>query len=263
MTTEPTIADQLALALQLADRADEIAMRHFRSQSLVVESKADHTEVTLADRDTETAIRNGLLEARPGDGILGEEHGTIASQSGSQWIIDPIDGTSNYVRGVPMWATLIARETNGVLDLGVVSAPAMGLRWWAGRGLGAFADGRPIRVSSVNDPTQAYLSYSEGPWAATGRRQAIDDLRNSAGRQRAFGDFWQHMLVAEGAIDIATEAIVSLWDLAAIQILVEEAGGRFTDLDGIAQPGGGSALSTNGLLHDRVLQALRPRADPN
>ena len=258
MTTEPSIADHLALALRMADRADEIAMRHFRSQSLVIESKADQTEVTIADRDTETAIRNGLLEARPADGILGEEHGTITSRSGSQWIIDPIDGTSNYVRGVPMWATLIARETNGVLDLGVVSAPAMGLRWWAGRGLGAFADGRPIRVSSVTDPTHAYISYSEGPWAATGRRQAIDDLRNSAGRQRAFGDFWQHMLVAEGAIDIAAEAIVSLWDLAAIQIIVEEAGGRFTDLDGIAQPGGGSALSTNGILHDRVLHALRP-----
>lgn len=256
--TTPTIADDLALALALADRADRIAMQHFRSRGLVIESKADMSEVTIADRDTETAIRDGLLAARPGDGILGEEHGTIASTSGSQWIIDPIDGTSNYVRGVPMWATLIARETNGVLDLGVVSAPAMGMRWWAARGLGAFADGRPIHVSSVTDPTRAYLSYSEGPWDATGRRTAIDALRNAAGRQRAFGDFWQHMLVAEGAIDIAAEPIVSLWDLAAIQIIVEEAGGRFTDLDGVAHAGGGNALSTNGVLHEAVLAALRP-----
>ena len=257
-TSEPSIADHLGLALELADRADAIAMRHFRSRELVIESKADHTEVTIADRDTKTAIRDGLIARRPDDGILGEEHGTIASRSGSQWIIDPIDGTSNYVRGVPMWATLLARETNGVLDLGVVSAPAMGMRWWAGRGLGAFADGRAIHVSAVADPTLAYLSYSEGPWDKTGRRAGIDALRNAAGRQRAFGDFWQHMLVAEGAIDIAAEPIVSLWDLAAIQIIVEEAGGRFTDLDGIAHPGGGSALSTNGVLHDIVLDALRP-----
>ena len=252
------VADHLALALTLADRADAIAMRHFRSRGLIVESKADHSEVTIADRDTESAIRAGLFEARPDDGVLGEEHATTASKSGSQWIIDPIDATANYVRGVPMWATLIARETNGVLDLGVVSAPAMGMRWWAGRGLGAFADGRPIHVSAIADPTLAYLSYSEGPWAATGRRNAIDALRSAVSRQRAFGDFWQHMLVAEGAIDIAAEAIVSLWDLAAVQIIVEEAGGRFTDLDGIAQAGGGSALSTNGVLHDVVLEALRP-----
>lgn len=248
---------ELALAHRLADAADAITMRHFRSQSLVVETKADRTEVTIADRDSEQAIRDLLAIERPDHGVLGEEHGITAGDGRLRWIVDPIDGTSNYVRGVPMWATLLALEADGELVVGMVSSPAMGHRWWATRGGGAFADGRAIRVSGVREVADTFLSYSEGPWADRGMRAGIDALRNGVGRQRAFGDFWQHMLVAEGAIDAAVEAIVSLWDLAAIQIIVEEAGGTFTDLDGIARPDGGSAVSTNGLLHPAVLRVLR------
>ena len=252
------LAVELAFAFELADIADTISMRHFRSSDLFVEEKPDLTEVTIADRDTESAIRDRLAKDRPADGVLGEEHGTIVTGNGARWIIDPIDGTSNYVRGVPVWATLIALQLDERSVVGVVSAPAMHSRWWAALGHGAFADGRQIRVSNVRAIDHAFLSYSEGPWTATNRRDAIDRLRTSAGRQRAFGDFWQHMLVAEGAVDIAAEAIVSLWDLAAIQIIVEEAGGRFTDLDGRPEPHRGSALSTNGLLHDDVRRALQP-----
>ncbi len=247
----------LAFALSLADTADAIAMEHFRSQTLVIETKPDLSEVTIADRNTETALRERIIAERPGDGIFGEEHGSIESTTGDRWIIDPIDGTGNYVRGVPMWATLIARERNGVLDIGVVSAPAMFSRWWAEKGHGAFADGRRISVSAVSAPENAFVSYSEGPWEMHNMRQGIERLRSTAYRQRAFGDFWQHMLVAEGACDIAAEPIVSLWDLAPIQVIVEEAGGRFTDLSGIARSDGGSALSTNGPLHDQALAILR------
>ncbi len=247
----------LAFALSLADVAEPITMRHFRSTGLVIETKPDLTEVTVADRSTEQAIRDAIVAGRPGDGMVGEEHGDLASSTGARWIVDPIDGTSNYTRGVPIWATLVARECNGVLDVGVVSAPALGLRWWAARGLGAFADGRRIGVSAVSELENGFLSYSESPeWAVKGRRSGIDALRSLVGRERAFGDFWQHMMVAEGQIDIAAEAIVSFWDLAALLVIVEEAGGRFSDLDGNVRADGGSAISTNGRLHDKVLRTL-------
>lgn len=251
------LATELDLARSLADAADVITMRHYRSTGLVVETKADRTEVTIADRDSEHAIRQLLAQHRPSHGILGEEHGISDPNATFRWIIDPIDGTSNYVRGVPVWATLIALEANGVMVVGVVSCPALGKRWWAAKGLGAFADGRPIRVSSVASLEDAFLSYSEGPWADRDMRGGIDALRSLVARERAFGDFWQHMLVAEGAIDVAAEAIVSLWDLAAIQVIVEEAGGTFTDLAGEARAAGGSALSTNSLLHLPALAVLR------
>jgi histidinol-phosphatase len=254
------LADELALALALADLADEMTMNHFQSQSLIVETKADRTEVTIADRSTEEAIRNRIAHERPTHGVLGEEHGVTDAAARCRWIIDPIDGTSNYVRGVPIWATLIALEVDGAVVVGVVSAPALGQRWWAARGSGAFRNGKQVRVSKVADLADAFLSYSEGPWANKDRRESIDSLRAGAGRERAFGDFWQHMMVAEGSIDIAAECIVSLWDLAALQIIVEEAGGMFSDLDGVAQAGGGSAVSTNGLLHPIVLEKLAPKA---
>ncbi len=254
--TPEQIAEALAFALSLADSADVITQQHFRTQSLVIETKADLTEVTVADRNTETVIRERILAERSGDGLLGEEHGTIDSNNGIRWIVDPIDGTGNYVRGVPVWATLIARECHGVLDIGVVSAPAMGNRWWASQDQGAFADGRRLQVSKINEIANAFLSYSEGPWESHGMRTQLEALRHTTYRHRAFGDFWQHMLVAEGACDIAAEAIVSVWDLAAIQIIVEEAGGVFSDLGGHARPGGGSALSTNGVLHAKTLAFL-------
>jgi histidinol-phosphatase len=256
------ISEALAFALSLADSADLITQKHFRNQALVVETKADHTEVTIADRNTETVIRERILAERPGDGLLGEEHGTVESTNGIRWIIDPIDGTGNYVRGVPVWATLIARECNGVVDVGVVSAPAMSNRWWAAQDLGAFSDQGPVRVSKIDEIANAFLSYSEGPWESHEMRAQLESLRKAANRQRAFGDFWQHMLVAEGACDIAAEAIVSVWDLAAIQIIVEEAGGTFTDLGGQARPDGGSALSTNGTLHAPTLAYLTAKPAP-
>lgn len=256
------ISDALAFALSLADSADLITQQHFRNQGLVIETKADHTEVTIADRNTETVIRERILAERPGDGLLGEEHGTVESKNGIRWIIDPIDGTGNYVRGVPVWATLIGRECNGVVDVGVVSAPAMGQRWWAAQDLGAFSENGPIMVSMIDEIANAFLSYSEGPWESHEMRAQLESLREAANRQRAFGDFWQHMLVAEGACDIAAEAIVSVWDLAAIQIIVEEAGGTFTDLGGQARPDGGSALSTNGALHTKTLAHLHAEPAP-
>jgi histidinol-phosphatase len=260
--TTAQIAEALSFALSLADSADVITQQHFRNQSLVIETKADQTEVTVADRGTETVIRERILAERPGDGLLGEEHGTIESTNGIRWIIDPIDGTGNYVRGVPVWATLIARECQGVIDIGVVSAPAMGNRWWASQDQGAFTDDRRIRVSAVDEIANAFLSYSEGPWEAHGMRDQLEAIRKTTYRHRAFGDFWQHMLVAEGACDIAAEAIVSVWDLAAIQIIVEEAGGVFSDLAGQARPGGGSALSTNGVLHAKTLAFLTSAVAP-
>lgn len=260
MSNRRALEDELAFALRLADAADAVAMRHFRSRSLVVDRKPDRSEVTVADKGAEQAMRDLLSTERPDHGVLGEEHGTTQGSGSARWILDPIDGTSNYVRGVPVWAALIALEVDDVVQVGVVSAPAMGMRWWAARGLGAFADGRPIHVSRIASLDEAFLSYSEhAAWSERGLRSHIDGLRADVDRQRAFGDFWQHMLVAEGAIDVAAEAIVNLWDLAAVQVIVEEAGGRFTDLQGRATPSGGSALSTNGLLHDAALAALTAR----
>jgi histidinol-phosphatase len=248
----------LALALELADLADALAMERFLAGDLVVETKPDMTPVTEADRAVEQALRKRIADERPGHGVVGEEFG--ADQRGdTRWILDPIDGTKNYLRGIPVFGTLIALERDGVLVLGVVSAPALHRRWWAARGAGAFADGRPIRVSRVAEPADAVLAYSSlGSWAEHGLGDRFTALAGRCWRTRGFGDFWSHMLVAEGAADIACEPEVQLWDLAPLQVIVEEAGGRFTDLGGTARPDGGSAVTTNGLLHDRVLAALAP-----
>jgi histidinol-phosphatase len=251
------LAADLEFALQLADASDVVTMRHYRARTLVVERKPDKTEVTVADRDTESVIRDMLRQHRPADGILGEEHGTIAGTNGCRWIVDPIDGTSNYVRGVPLWATLIALERDGQLVVGVASCPALGKRWWGGVGLGAFVNGEAMHVSGIAALDESFLSYVESPsWDDKGFRAGITELRQGVHRERAFGDFWQHMLVAEGAIDVAVEAVVSLWDLAAVQVIVEAAGGTFTDLHGDARADRGSAVSTNGLLHQQVLKVL-------
>ena len=185
--------------------------------------------------------------------MLGEEHGA-EGDAGRRWILDPIDGTKNYTRGIPVFATLIALEEGGVITLGVVSAPALGRRWWGVRGHGAFADGRPLAVSRVNRLDEAVVTFSDpASWRSRGRLDALLALAEAAWHVRAFGDFWGHMLVAEGVADVAAEIGPRLWDLAAAQVIVEEAGGRFTGLDGAAAPDRGSGLSTNGLLHDRVL----------
>ncbi|MEO8034736.1 MAG: histidinol-phosphatase [Acidobacteriota bacterium] len=243
----------LELALSLADDSDAITMKHFRSRSLAIRTKHDHTPVSEADEAAERMIRERLQRERPDDGIVGEEYGTSGSAA-RRWIVDPIDGTKNYIRGVPVFATLIALEGS----VGVVSAPALGRRWWGVRGGGAFCNGALIHVSSIAELSEADLSYdSLTDFTKAGLEPRFIELIRHCRRTRAFGDFWSHMLVAEGAIDIAIEPEVAVWDLAALQIIVEEAGGRFTSLSGEARADGGSAVSTNGPIHDSVLEALR------
>jgi histidinol-phosphatase len=241
----------------LADRADALTLARFRDRTLVVATKPDLTPVTEADRTVEQALRAGIAQARPGHGIVGEEFGDELGQGGWRWILDPIDGTKNYVRGIPVWATCIALQHDDEVVVGVVSAPALGRRWWASRGDGAFADDEPIRVSAVADIADAQLSYdSVRGFEDCGLGDRFLALARRCWRTRGLGDFWSHVLVAEGAVDIAVEPEVSVWDVAAVQVIVEEAGGRFTDLGGAARPDGGSAVSTNGLLHEEVLAGL-------
>jgi len=235
-------------------------MGRFRAADLVVDTKPDLTPVSEADRAVEEALRRRINAERPGHGVLGEELGDedgAGSGGGWRWVIDPIDGTKNYVRGAPVWATLIALQRHGETMLGVVSAPGLGRRWWAARGEGAWAAGVPARVSAVAAVDDAFLSYdSIAGFDEHGLGGRFLALARRCWRTRGYGDFWSHVLVAEGACDIAVEPEVALWDVAALQVIVEEAGGRFSDLAGVATPDGGSAVSTNGVLHDQVLAAL-------
>jgi len=242
------VGADLDLALRLADAADAIALSRFRARDLVVETKPDSTPVTEADRAVEAELRTILALERRRDAVLGEEEGQSGS-SARRWIVDPIDGTRNYSRGVPVWATLIALEDHGRVILGVVSAPALHRRWWAERGEGAHADGDVVRVSRIARPEDAVLTFA--------LEQSLPSLAGRAWHARGYGDFWSHMLVAEGAVDGAIDAIgVSLWDLAAVQVIVEEAGGTFTDFAGEHRVDGGSAISSNGLLHADLLEAV-------
>jgi histidinol-phosphatase len=251
------VADDLELALRLADAADALSVARYLSGDLVVETKPDLTPVTEADRAIERAVRDVLADARPDDAVVGEEYGSSGSGE-RRWIVDPIDGTKNFVRGIPVWATLLALEVAGELTVGVVSAPALGRRWWAARGGGAFVseasaggDPRRLSVSGVRSLGDAQLSISDfDNWMSI---DGLLELGRQCWRTRGFGDFWSYMLVAEGAADIACEPVVSLWDLAALVVIVEEAGGRFTDLSGARTADGGDALATNGLLHDAAL----------
>lgn len=241
------MSPDLELALRLADVADSISLPRFRS-GLTVETKADLTPVTEADRQIEADLRKMLAAERPGDAILGEEEGASAGGA-RRWVIDPIDGTRNYSRGVPVWATLVALEEQGVVQIGVVSAPALGHRWWAERGSGAYADGERIHVSAVSRIEDAVLSFAV--------EDELPPIARRAWHARGFGDFWAHMLVAEGSVDGAVDAVgVSEWDLAAIQVVVEEAGGRFSDAAGASRIDSGTAICSNGLLHDELLAAL-------
>jgi histidinol-phosphatase len=258
--------DDLALALALADAADRITFAAFRRPDLTVETKPDLTPVSAADREVERALRDDLARHRAGDQVLGEEFGGRLSAGGRRWIIDPIDGTKNFVRGVPVWATLLALEIDGELVIGVVSAPALGRRWWAGRGRGAFAgpagpapaaSPTPIQVSAVSDLDNALLSGgSLRTWLERDDPGPAVALALRCWSDRSFGDFWSHVLVAEGACDIGLDPVASLWDLAPLQVIVEEAGGRFTSVDGQAGADGGSGVSSNGLLHDAVVALL-------
>lgn len=252
----------LQLALSIADLADGITRDRFLALDLVVDDKPDLSPVSDADLAVERAVRSIVGEKRSEDAILGEEFGGDAVFDGRQWVVDPIDGTKNFVRGVPIWATLIALLEDGVPVVGVISAPALNRRWWASKGGGAWTsyDGgtpRSIGVSSVHQLASASLSFASlSGWKERGIRENFLDLTDAVWRVRGYGDFFSYCLLAEGALDIATEPEVSLWDLASLDILVREAGGRFTSLDGDAGPHGGSAVATNGVLHDEVLVRL-------
>ena len=264
MTGHP-LADDLDFALGLADLADGIAMASFRAVDLVVETKPDLSPVSEADRAVERALRDQISVSRPSDSILGEEYG-VDGDTRRRWIIDPIDGTKNYVRGVPVWATLIALVEDGEIVLGVVSAPALARRWWATRGAGAFVldpgapEPRRLRVSAVASLADASFSYSDAVgWAERGAAEGLGTLLAATWRQRAYGDFWSHMMVAEGVADIAAEPVLESYDMAALVPIVEEAGGRLTAFDGTPALVGGSALSTNGVLHTGLVDLLHPR----
>jgi histidinol-phosphatase len=258
-----SLESDLALAHELADAADAITLDRFGALDLVVESKPDLTPVSDADVAVEQAIRGLLSSRRPDDAVLGEEDGETGTGP-RRWVVDPVDGTKNFVRGVPVWATLVALQEDGVVTAGVVSAPALGRRWWAARGLGAHTGGslaqaRRLQVSAVARVGDASVAYSSlTGWEEQGRLPGLLQLSRDVWRTRAYGDFWSHVLVAEGAVDASFEPEVSLWDLAPLQVVVEEAGGRFTDLSGAARADGGSAVCSNGLLHDEVLAALNP-----
>ena len=259
---EFSLDDDLSLAHELADAADAISATRFRALDLEVTTKPDRTPVTDADRAVERAIRGRLAAVRSEDSILGEEFGTEGSSS-RQWIIDPIDGTANYLRGVPVWATLIALAVDGIPTVGVVSAPALGKRWWAATGGGAWVrdgDGeRSIRVSAVSQLADASISYNSiQQWDAHGHLDQLVTLTRQVWRTRAYGDMWSYMMLAEGLIDVAGEYDLQPYDMAALVPIVEEAGGRFTSLTGEPGPWHGSALATNSLLHDAVLQVVAP-----
>ena len=258
----PDLAADLTLAQQLADAADEITTARFGAHDLRVEAKPDLTPVTDADRAVEQALRTVLGERRPDDAVLGEEFGAGPSAAARRWVIDPIDGTKNFVRGVPVWATLIGLLDGDDAALGVVSAPALGRRWWAHRSGGSWTahrGGAPrrLRVSQVSRLSDASLSYASlAGWAALGRRDRFVALTDQVWRTRAYGDFWSYMLVAEGAVDVAAEPELSLWDMAALAPIVTEAGGRFTGLNGVDGVLQGNAAASNGLLHDDLLAAI-------
>ncbi|MEZ0341174.1 histidinol-phosphatase [Mycobacterium sp. pV006] len=261
-TPARAVEDDLELALSLAEEADALTMQRFGALDLRVETKPDMSPATDADLDTEKLLRTRLGAERPDDSVFGEEFGGRTDLTGRQWVIDPIDGTKNFVRGVPVWATLIALLVDGTPVVGVVSAPALGRRWWAADGRGAFTSfagqTRRISVSGVDDLDAASLSYSDLTTGWEDGRSRFVGLTDAVWRVRGYGDFWSYCLVAEGAVDIAVEPEVKLWDLAPLDVLVREAGGRFTDLADVAGPHGGSAVATNGRLHARVLAALAP-----
>jgi histidinol-phosphatase len=260
-----TYDDDLRLAHVLADAVERITMARFRAEDLVVESKPDLTLVSDADKAAEELVRLQLGRTRPRDAVEGEEFETTG-HGPRRWVIDPIDGTHNFVRGVPAWATLISLVDNETPVLGLVAAPALGRRWWAATGSGAWsgrslAAAKRIHVSRVSRLADASLSYSSmTSWRQLDRFEQFVDLADACWRTRAFGDFWSYMLVAEGAVDIAAEPELAVYDMAALVPIVTEAGGRFTSLAGKPGPWGGNAVATNGLLHDEVLERIGTQA---
>lgn len=257
-----TYGDDLIVAHQLAHIADKITMARFEAANLQVDAKPDLSPVTDADLAVEKALREHLAAVRPADDIVGEEFGGDAEFTGRQWIIDPIDGTKNFVRSVPTWATLIALMVDGVPRVCVISAPAMKRRWWAAEGEGSYRSfdndaPKRLHVSKVAKLSDASISFSSlVGWKRRGLMDNFVNMMNYAWRMRGYGDFLSYCLMAEGAVDVAAEPEVCVWDLAALDILVREAGGQFTSLDGRPGPHTGEAVATNGLLHDQVLHAI-------
>ena len=246
------IDDDLTFAISLADVADAITLPRFRSVDLVVEEKPDRSPVTDADRAAETAIRDAVAASGRNEAVLGEEFGSDGSKD-RRWIVDPIDGTTSYLRGIPIWATLFALEVDGAVEIALVSAPALGRRWWARRGGGAFADGRPCRVSRIRRVEDAAVSTTSQRRMPPGWSTIVA----RAWANRGLGDFWHHCLVGEGSLDVATDGpYMRVWDYSAVKLIVEEAGGRSTQLDGVEPEDRGSLLSTNGLLHSEVIGLL-------
>jgi len=262
MSDDPTSAD-LGLALELADLADAFTLPRFEQADFTLAWKDNRTEVTGVDRGAEQLLADHVLENRPNHGFFGEEHGLQGnSDSPWRWIVDPIDGTSGFVRGIPVWATLIAlTHAEHDVTVAVVSAPAIGRRWWAARGHGAFADGKRCQVSNVSEMADAQVSitFNDG-WDRLGLTSELVAIQQRARRGRGFGDFWQHCLVAEGALDLAVDAVgVAPYDIASVRLIVEEAGGRFTDRHGNQTHEQPTAISSNGLLHDQVIDRLGDR----
>jgi histidinol-phosphatase len=263
-------SEELTFALSLADQADAISLSRYRALDLKITTKPDNTPVTDADRAVEEAIRGAIAATYPTDTIVGEEFGDSRLSADTQnryWVIDPIDGTKNFLRGVPTWATLIALVVDGQVVVSVVSSPALYRRWYATRGHGAYllensTPPRPLHVSGVQTIADASIAYSDFQgWGD--RRNAFETLLDSAWRTRGVGDFWSHMLVAEGAVDAAIEPSLALWDMAALDLIVTEAGGRFTSLDGIDGPFGPNAISSNSKIHNHVLSALNLKENNN
>lgn len=263
MSLRPGYDDDLRLAHVIADQVDSLTMSRFKAQDLRVETKPDLTPVSDADKTAEEIVRGQLSRARPRDAVHGEEMGDTG-HGPRRWVIDPIDGTKNFVRGVPVWATLIGLLDGDQVVVGVVSAPALGRRWWAAQGSGAWtgkslAAASQLRVSGVDRLEDASLSYSSlGGWEERGQLDAFLDLTRRTWRTRAYGDFWSHVLVAEGAVDLSAEPELALHDMAALVPIVTEAGGMFTSIRGVPGPFGGSALVSNGLLHRAALELLDP-----
>jgi histidinol-phosphatase len=261
----PDYHDDLRLAHVLADAADAATMERFKALDLKVETKPDLTPVSEADKAAEELIRTSLKRTRPRDAVLGEEFGTEGHGS-RRWIIDPIDGTKNYVRGVPVWATLIALTELGEGGdqpvVGLVSAPALNRRWWAAKGGGAYtgrslSQATRLRVSGIEAVRDASFAYSSlHGWEERGMLPGFLELTRDCWRTRGYGDFWPYMMVAEGSVDACAEPELSLWDMAANTIIVQEAGGMFTGLDGRDGPHSGNALASNGLVHEEVLTYL-------
>ncbi len=263
----PAYDDDLRLAHVIADMVDSLTISRFLATDLEVQTKPDLTPVSDADRAAEELVRTQLRRTRPRDAVVGEEF-EPTGHGARRWVVDPIDGTQNFVRGVPVWATLMALLVDDEPVVGVVSAPAINRRWWAATGTGAWtgrslSSARRLSVSGVADLGDASLSYSSlSGWDGIGRREAFLDLEARVWRSRAYGDFWSYMLLAEGAVDVACEPDLMLYDMAALVPVVVEAGGRFTSLDGVAGPFGGNALATNGRLHDQVLAVLSTSTAP-